>query len=162
VTMRACLSNAAGNAAGRYHLRPQQKHRGQAGGLRQAEALSDSPQLKRLLEDLRDVFDCEVLTLLNRITRALLGRVGQACRDLVMRSPGLPCAGRTCGVKLLLVNFVRCVGLLAWAKENGCPLNEISCAVVVGGRRVGTKRLLQWARKHGCPWDVWNTLPVRR
>jgi len=48
--------------------------------------------------DLIDVFDCVVLPLLDPATRALLGRVGQACRDAVLRSPKLPCAGRTVGV----------------------------------------------------------------
>jgi hypothetical protein len=79
------------------------------------------------LLNLTDVFDCEVLPLLDPITRALLGRVGQACRDAVLRSPKLPCAGRTVGVKLLVDHFVGSVELLTWALANGCPCDAAIC-----------------------------------
>ena len=97
-------SNAAGNAAGRYNLRPRGR-RGQ-GGIRGAEAIADSPLLGRLLGKWSDVFDYEVLPLLDPTTRALLGRVGQACRYAVLRSPKLACAGRKVGVNLDVDCFV--------------------------------------------------------
>jgi hypothetical protein len=80
------MAGRASNAAGRLNVRFR-------GRLRGAAALSDSQLLGRLLEDLVDVFDAEVLPLLDPTTRALLGRVGQACRDAVLRFPKLPCAG---------------------------------------------------------------------
>jgi hypothetical protein len=63
-------------------------------GLRGAAALADSPLLGPLLEEWSDVFDAEVLPLLDPTTRAVLGRCGQACRDAVLRNPKLACAGR--------------------------------------------------------------------
>jgi hypothetical protein len=88
---------------------------------RGAAVLAESPLLGPLLEEWSDVFDAKVLPLLDPTTRALLGRCGQACRDAVLRSPKLPCAGRTAGVKLKVKEFVGSVSRLAWAKDNGCP-----------------------------------------
>ena len=65
-------------------------------------------------------------------------RVGQACRDAVLRSPKLPCAGRTVGVKLLVDDFVGSVELLAWAVANGCPCDSAICG---GGLRSSTFQL---------------------
>jgi len=98
-----------------------------------------------------DVFDYEVLPLLDPTTRALLGRVGQACRDAVLRFPKLPCAGRTVGVKLQIKEFVVSVQLLAWAKENGCPWEASVCSWAARG---GYLEVLQWARNHHCPWSA--------
>ena len=114
VTMAGRASNAAGVAAGRYSLRPRGGF-----GLRGATALADSPLLGRLLEEWSHVFDAEVLPLLDPTTRALLARVGQACRDAVLRSPKLPCAGRSVGVPLKVTAFVRTVNLLAWVPVGG-------------------------------------------
>jgi len=116
------MAGRSSNAAGRYNLRPRGRF-----CLRGAAALSDSPLLGRLLGEWSDVFDAEVLPLLDPATRALFGRVGQACRDAVLRSPKLECAGRTAGVKLELEDFVATVELLAWAKTNGCPWNYNTC-----------------------------------
>jgi len=148
VCMAGRASNTAGNAAGRYNLRPRGRHA--EGGLRGAAALADSPLLGRLLGELTDVFDAEVLPLLDPTTRALLGRVGQACRDAVLRSHKLPCAGRTVGVKLQVEEFVWSVQLLAWAKANGCPWDWRCCALAAGS---GCVEVLRWAREHGCDWD---------
>jgi len=74
------------------------------------------------------VFDYEVLPLLDPTTRALLGRVGQACRDAMLRSPQLPCAGQTVGVKFKIKEFVGSCKLLAWAHANGCPWETSTCA----------------------------------
>jgi len=104
----------------------------------------------RLLLEWTHVFDAEVLPRLDPTTRALTGRVGQACRDAVLRSPDLPCAGRTVGVKFGVEDFVGSNKLLAWAKDNGCRWDAPTCAVVAKGGRL---EVLQWAREHDCPWD---------
>jgi hypothetical protein len=83
-------------------------------------------------------------------TRALIGRVGQACRDAVLRSPERPCAGLTFGGRFRVEDFVGSVKLLAWAKDNGCPWEAHTCAAVAKGGRL---EVLQWAREHDCPWD---------
>ena len=46
--------------------------------------------------------------------------------------------------------FVRSVALLRWARENGCPWDERTCATAAAG---GQLEVLQWARENGCPWD---------
>ena len=70
-----------------------------------------------------------MLSRLDPTARALLGRVSRACCDAVLRSPELACAGRTAGMMLELKSFVGSVGLLAWAKETGCPWNDWTSAV---------------------------------
>jgi len=172
------MVGSASNAAGRYNLRPREC-RGQ-GGLRGAAALADSPLLGRLLGEWSHVLDAKVLPLLDPATRTLLGQVGQACRDAVLRPPKRPCAGRTAGVPLKVEDFVRSVKLLAWAKDNGCPWTVMTCArAAAGGRlevlqfareqhcpwdestchnaaRYGHLAVLQWARQQGCPWWAWG------
>jgi len=149
VTMAGLASNAAGNAAGRYNLRP--RGRRSKMELRGSAALADSPLLGRLLGELAAVFDFEVLPLLDPTTRALLGRVGQTCRDAVLRSPKLPCAGRTVGVKFKVREFVVSVQLLAWAQANGCPWEARVCTLAARG---GHLEVLKWARDHQCPWEA--------
>ena len=146
------MAGRASNAAGRYNLRPRGR-RGE-GELRGAAALADSPLLGRLLEDLAAVFDAEVLPLLDATTRVLLGRVGQACRDAVLRSPKLPCAGRTVGVKLKGNQFIVSVQLLAWARENDCPWDARVCSWAA---EYGQLEALRWAREHQCPWTPGGT-----
>ena len=46
--------------------------------------------------------------------------------------------------------FVRSVALLRWARANGCPWDERTCAAVAAG---GNLEVLKWARENGCPWD---------
>ena len=104
----------------------------------------------RLLEEWAPVFDAKVLPLLDPITLAVFKRVGEACRDAVLRSPDLPCAGRTVGVEFMGEEFVESVKLLAWAKVNGCRWDEHTCAAVAKGGRL---EVLRWAREQDCPWD---------
>jgi hypothetical protein len=40
--------------------------------------------------------------------------------------------------------------VLKWARENGCPWNEDTCAYAAKG---GHLEVLKWARANGCPWD---------
>ena len=44
--------------------------------------------------------------------------------------------------------FVRSVALLRWARDNGCPWDERTCAAVAAG---GNLEVLKWARENGCP-----------
>ena len=43
--------------------------------------------------------------------------------------------------------------LLQWARANGCPWNEETCANAAKG---GHLSVLQWAQANGCPWN-WRT-----
>jgi len=45
----------------------------------------------------------------------------------------LPWAGKTAGVPLKVKYFVGSVARLAWAKANGCPWTERTCALAVAG-----------------------------
>jgi hypothetical protein len=40
--------------------------------------------------------------------------------------------------------------VLKWARENGCPWDEDTCA---GAAECGHLEVLKWARTNGCPWD---------
>ena len=40
--------------------------------------------------------------------------------------------------------------LLKWARSQGCPWDDQTCANAAGG---GHLQVLQWARSQGCPWD---------
>ena len=40
--------------------------------------------------------------------------------------------------------------MLKWARANGCPWCENTCA---GAAEGGHLELLRWARENGCPWD---------
>ena len=40
--------------------------------------------------------------------------------------------------------------MLQWARENGCPWDETTCAMAASG---GHLYILQWARANGCPWN---------
>jgi hypothetical protein len=40
--------------------------------------------------------------------------------------------------------------VLKWARENGCPWDERTCANAAEG---GHLEVLKWARANGCPWD---------
>ena len=42
------------------------------------------------------------------------------------------------------------VALLRWARANGCPWNERTCATAAAG---GHLEVLQWAHDNECPWD---------
>ena len=40
--------------------------------------------------------------------------------------------------------------VLKWARENGCPWDENTCAYAALG---GHLEVMKWARENGCPWD---------
>ena len=39
--------------------------------------------------------------------------------------------------------------MLKWARENGCPWDEQTCAYAAEGGHI---ELLRWARENGAPW----------
>jgi len=109
-----------------------------------------SPLLGRLLQELRYLFAAEVLSLLDPMDLALLARACWKCGEAALSSD-VDIAGETEGESLRLTNFVGSVKLLAWGKDNWCPWNERTCALVAAG---GNLAVLQWAREHGCEWDT--------
>ena len=83
--------------------------------------------------------------------RAILSRVDHACRTCVGAS-GLLVASAGCRSKPFIVEaFTATVERLRWARANGCPWNEQTCAEVAKGGHV---EVLKWARENGCPWDA--------
>jgi len=48
---------------------------------------------------------------------------------------------------------VESISRLQWARSNGCPWDERTCACAA---RNGHLEVLQWSRANGCPWD-WRT-----
>jgi hypothetical protein len=107
------------------------------------------PLLDRLLEVLPEVVERFVLPALDPTALALLARVGRMWRAVVVSS-GLPCAGFTEGSPFRVTEFCGTVERLAWAKANGCPWNEWTCAYAALG---GHLDILKWAQEHHCPWD---------
>jgi len=81
---------------------------------------------------------------------AVLAQVGRGFLAAVVSS-GLPRAGKEGAVRLKRKDFVGYVERLAWAKANGCPWDERTCAYVARG---GQLEVLRWAREeHHCPWN---------
>ena len=109
----------------------------------------DAPSelLEPLLEEWPDLLGL-VLAQLDPMDYALLSRVGKPWLAAVV-TRGLPRAGKGGGGALKLVDFVASVGMLAWAKANGCQWEEKTCNYIASG---GHLAVLQWAREHGCPW----------
>jgi len=119
-------------------------------GLREAGLLTyPSPLLGRLLQKVPEVLVTEVLARLDPTDLTLLALVGPQLMSVVVAS-GLPRAGVPGGVPLKVDDFVGCIELLAWAKWNGCPWDERTCARVAEG---GHLDVLKWARERNCPWD---------
>jgi len=113
-----------------------------------------SELLAPLLEKWPDLFQ-EVLTRLDATDRAVLAQVGKPWLAAVVAAASMvdstmPRAGKSAGVPLKIDDFVWSVGRLAWAKANGCPWVERTCALAALD---GHLEVLRWAREHGCPWD---------
>ncbi len=49
--------------------------------------------------------------------------------------------------------------VLEWAREQGCPWDEWTCAYAARG---GHLEVLKWARSHGCMWDEWTCIEAAR
>jgi hypothetical protein len=108
-----------------------------------------SELLGPLLEEWREVLVKHVLERLEPTDCAVLAQVGKAWLAVVLAN-NLPRAGTEGAVKLKLVDFLGSVERLAWAKENGCPWEQHTCALIAGDGRLD---VLQWARDHDCPWN---------
>jgi hypothetical protein len=63
----------------------------------------------------------------------------------------LPCARANGGGLLQVMDFIRSVELLAWAKENGCPWVARTCALIAQQGHLPVPRR---ARELDCPWDA--------
>jgi len=99
-----------------------------------------------------DLFEEEVLKRLDPTDRTMVAQVGRPWLAAVLAS-GLTRAGKRLPVgaePLTLKAFCTSVERLAWAKDNGCPWVERTCALIAGE---GCLEVLQWARERGCPWD---------
>ena len=77
---------------------------------------------------------------------------GKACRELVKRVRDTSAAPRP---KFLCEYAAQegHLGVLRWARQNGCPWNEETCAYAARG---GHLEVLLWARLEGCPWNEWT------
>ena len=50
--------------------------------------------------------------------------------------------------------------VLQWARQNGCPWDEMTCTMAAWG---GHLDLLRWAHENGCPWveETWTIAEPR-
>ena len=112
-----------------------------------------SPLLGRLLEELRDLFAAEVLSLLDPTDLALIARACWKCGEAVLSS-GVDIAGETEGRALRLTKFPGSVELLAWGKENGArgPRGLVPCCCrrEPGGAAVGAGARLRVGHEDLC------------
>ena len=116
-------------------------------GITKGSDVYNPPLLMRLVMDARDVFTSLVFPKLDTVDIMMLMRVNKKMRDVLVTESG----ERATKKEILRVpTFVRSVALLRWARENGCPWDERTCAAAAAA---GNLEVLQWARAHGCPWD---------
>jgi len=112
------------------------------------------PPVLEFLEEYPALFAAEVLQRLDPGDRAVLAQVASPLLAAVAAAAAvdsrLPRAGKSAGVPLKLVEFLGSDKRLAWAKSNGCPWTEATCARVA---QAGNLEMLRWAREHDCPWD---------
>jgi hypothetical protein len=108
------------------------------------------PPLLVFLEEYPALFAAEVLPRLGCGDFAVLAQVAHPLLAAVVAAAavdsGLQRAGKIAGVPLLLVEFLGSAERLAWAKSNGCPWTEETCAIAALG---GHLAALRWARGHG-------------
>jgi len=112
------------------------------------------PPFLALLEDFPDLFQKEVLERLDRVDRTLLGRTGSKARAAVKLS-GLPRVGGSAEEpRVGIAAFCQSPSTFVWAVVNGCPLECADiCETLAEG---GHLEVLRWAREQGCPWDEWT------
>ena len=77
--------------------------------------------------------------------------MNRGLRVALESSSDLSRAGVSAEVPLEVGQFVGSVGLLAWAKENGCQWIERTFALAA---EEGSLDVVQWARANWCPWDA--------
>jgi hypothetical protein len=59
----------------------------------------------------------------------------------------------TIPIKTSYIKMLYSSSLMEWARANGCPWNELTCAYAAEG---GHLEIIQWARANGCPWEEWT------
>ena len=114
------------------------------------DADAPSELLAPLLEKYHDVLVKHVLSRLDPTDCALLAQVGKPWLAVVVAN-NLPRAGQGGdAMPLQLEDFFGTEKRLAWAKDNGCQWDEVTCARIA---RSGQLEVLKWARALDCPWD---------
>jgi uncharacterized protein (UPF0335 family) len=119
-------------------------------GITKGSDVFNSPLLDTVTKEPR-VFTDFVLPLLDTGDMMILARVNKTMRRIVKVHTYTTVVTDMMKEDILGVpTFVRSVALLRWARENGCPWDERTCATAAAG---GQLEVLQWARENGCPWD---------
>src|SRR5690606_19749185 len=75
---------------------------------------------------------------------AIAGQCNRTWRAIVRKHSPKP-------NKLFVSSVVQSIPLLQWAKDNGCPWNTNTSALIA---REGQLSVLQWARENGCSWNA--------
>ena len=118
-------------------------------GITKGSDVFNSPLLDTVTKAPR-VFTDFVLSKLDTVDMLILSRVNKTMRRIVKVHTYTTVVTDTKEDILGVPTFVRSVALLRWARENGCPWDERTCAAAAAA---GNLEVLQWAREHGCPWD---------
>ena len=118
-------------------------------GITKGSDVFNSPLLDTVTKAPR-VFTDFVLPLLDTVDMLILARANKTMRRIVKVHTYATVVTDTKEDILGVPTFVRSVALLRWARENGCPWDERTCAAAAAA---GNLEVLQWTREHGCPWD---------
>ena len=118
-------------------------------GITKGSDVFNSPLLDTVTKAPR-VFTDFVLPLLDTVDMLILARANKTMRRIVKVHTYATVVTDTKEDILGVPTFVRSVALLRWARENGCPWDERTCAAAA---EAGNLEVLKWAREHGCPWD---------
>jgi hypothetical protein len=118
-------------------------------GITKGSDVFNSPLLDTVTKEPR-VFTDFVLPLLDTVDMMILARVNKTMRRIVKVHTYTTVVTDTKQEIFRVPTFVKSVTLLRWARENGCPWDERTCATAAAG---GQLEVLQWARENGCPWD---------
>ena len=118
-------------------------------GMTKGSDVFNSPLLDTVTKAPR-VFTDFVLSKLDTVDMMMLARVNKTTRRIVKVHTYTTVVTDTKEEIFRVPTFVRSVALLRWARENGCPWDERTCAAAAAG---GKLEVLKWARENGCPWD---------
>ena len=118
-------------------------------GITKGSDVFNSPLLDTVTKAPR-VFTDFVLSKLDTVDMLILARVNKTMRRIVKVHTYTTVVTDTKEEIFRVPTFVRSVELLRWARENGCPWDERTCAAAAAA---GNLEVLKWAREHGCPWD---------
>ena len=118
-------------------------------GITKGSDVFHSPLLDTVTKAPRVLTDF-VLSKLDTVDMMMLARVNKKMRRIVKVHKYTTVVTDTKEEIFRVPTFVRSVALLRWARENGCPWDERTCAAAAAA---GNLEVLQWTREHGCPWD---------